>query len=404
MIESVGVKKRKLPNIIIMVWDDIAWDWIPFGGEMRRPVADWPVTPNLDLLAQRSAVFRSFYTSPICSASRATLHTGLTPSHHGIGLLEDSSDTFQMDQSLPSIGTVLRDAGYNTLYTGKWHIDPHSLLASAAYTRGWKSFRGVMGNAFDYNTWDGVFETSGVSTYTQYRPQVFLDWARDQWLTHFNPKALMIGMSLPHAPWHIPPPSWTTTQPIDPNSKPDMYRSMIEAGDYFLGQLMSLLGPDDYFFLISDNGTPKQGISDWPESKGTLKEPGINVPLLVCGPGVSPGDRYGLAASYDLLPTLAHLVGQPIPESDGVPWVDMVPPTGRQFIVQEAFTPNGFGARVRDDVALIRKDGWKLIRTSGVDELYLPDIPDAGWDGPALNKPQRKANMAAMLDDWLMSL
>ena len=67
------------PNIVLLLADDLAsWMLGCYGNQEIR-------TPNIDRIAAAGVRFaNSFVTSPICSASRATLLTGRTPRQHGI--------------------------------------------------------------------------------------------------------------------------------------------------------------------------------------------------------------------------------------------------------------------------------------------------------------------------------
>ncbi|WP_461226221.1 sulfatase-like hydrolase/transferase [Lacticaseibacillus suihuaensis] len=82
-------------------------------------------TPNLDELAKHATVFDNCYTTcPICTPARATLQTGLYPMHHG--MLTNSYNVGNMVQELPDspklLSRQLNTAGYQTGYTGKWHL------------------------------------------------------------------------------------------------------------------------------------------------------------------------------------------------------------------------------------------------------------------------------------------
>ena len=65
------------PNIIIMVADDLGWSDVGFhGGEID--------TPSLDRLAAEGVELSRFYTTPICSPTRAALMTGRDPIRLGV--------------------------------------------------------------------------------------------------------------------------------------------------------------------------------------------------------------------------------------------------------------------------------------------------------------------------------
>ncbi len=111
----------KRPNIVVFLVDDVGFSDIGcYGSEIP--------TPNLDKLASEGVRFTQFYNTARCSTTRASLITGLYPHQAGMGWLdgkvEPNSKGFH-GKLLPrcvTIAEVLRDAGYFTAMTGKWHM------------------------------------------------------------------------------------------------------------------------------------------------------------------------------------------------------------------------------------------------------------------------------------------
>jgi arylsulfatase len=109
------------PNIVIVLVDDMGFSDIGcYGSEI--------LTPNLDKLAAEGVRFTQFYNCARCSPTRASLLTGLYPHEAGMGWLdgkvEPQSQGFH-GKLLPrcvTIAEVLREAGYFTAMTGKWHL------------------------------------------------------------------------------------------------------------------------------------------------------------------------------------------------------------------------------------------------------------------------------------------
>ena len=99
-----------------MGWSDIG----PFGSEIA--------TPNLDALAARGVRFTQFYATPRCSPTRASLLTGLYSHQAGMGHLDNVirrgsiGTTGRLSEQSVTIAEVLRDAGYFTAMSGKWHL------------------------------------------------------------------------------------------------------------------------------------------------------------------------------------------------------------------------------------------------------------------------------------------
>ncbi|MCP5116967.1 MAG: sulfatase-like hydrolase/transferase [bacterium] len=115
------------PNILLITADDLgAWACGTYGNKEIR-------TPNIDLLARLGTRFRNNYVvTPMDSASRATLYTGLLPSQHGIEdyLTDSPVESPPQGQSAPPesfanetmVSDLLAGAGYNCGYVGKWHM------------------------------------------------------------------------------------------------------------------------------------------------------------------------------------------------------------------------------------------------------------------------------------------
>ncbi|UCG48433.1 MAG: sulfatase-like hydrolase/transferase [Phycisphaerales bacterium] len=113
---SAGPKR---PNIILIMSDDMGFSDIGcYGGEIQ--------TPNLGRLAANGLRFTQFYNTARCCPTRASLMTGLYQHQAGIGHMtgDKGYDSYRGDLNNRSvtIAEVLRQAGYRTYMTGKWHV------------------------------------------------------------------------------------------------------------------------------------------------------------------------------------------------------------------------------------------------------------------------------------------
>lgn len=75
-------------------------------------------TPALDRLAREGTRFdRAYCPNPTCTPTRASIITGLYPSHHGAWSLGT-----KLDESLPTVGDAFREQGYRSILVGKAHF------------------------------------------------------------------------------------------------------------------------------------------------------------------------------------------------------------------------------------------------------------------------------------------
>jgi len=177
---------------------------------------------------------------------------------------------------------------------------------------------------------------------------------------------------------------------------------MIEAMDAEFGRVLQAVesvAPSSYVIFIGDNGTARQIVQapfDPQRSKGSAYEGGLNVPLIIRGPGVAHAESAGLVSSVDLFATVSELAGTPFGALDSVslvPYFSKPAAQLREYVYAEVFEPNGFGPYTRHDRG-VRDARYKLVRKlNEADELYdlLLDPFENSNLLPTLSAPEQLA-------------
>lgn len=139
------------PNIVIILVDDMGFSDIGcYGSEIE--------TPHIDALAKNGLRFTQFYNQGRCCPTRASLMTGLQPHQVGIGHMTEPPERtlgitgpYQgfLNNECTTIASVLKDAGYKTMMTGKWHLG-FARKDSWPLQRGFDRFYGSLSGGINY--------------------------------------------------------------------------------------------------------------------------------------------------------------------------------------------------------------------------------------------------------------
>jgi arylsulfatase A-like enzyme len=384
------------PDVLMIVVDDASWE-------------DFALAPTDDIaaLAAFGRVYTRCYVSPTCSPSRYQLHFGRYPHHNLIGtaLGPDDEGAPTEDSSLPE---RLGAAGYSTALFGKWHVNGKNLPITrpeAARVHGYQTWRaGSFGNIsatgshFAWKRIDDGLETVESRYSTLAINEALVDW----WQGAEGPRFAVCSYLAPHEPFETPPKELVPEAPvaiIDARSRFELALRGVDNAVAILAQSLDLT--NTYVFLLPDNGTP---IDVWPPSpkssgyKLTPQEGGVRVPLVVWGPGVVPGIDDGLVQAVDLPATILELtLGESPPADwDAISFAASLAggSTAREHAFVHRFAPNGAGVGTLtfDDWAVVRKDGWKLVRNGGQEALY--DLVLDPWESSPVVDP----TIAAALD------
>lgn len=134
--------QQSRPNIIYIVLDDLGFAQLGCYGSNIH-------TPNIDRLAQEGLRYNNFHTTAICSATRASLLTGMN--HHTAGvsatmefLTNHNNGIGHIHADCATLAEILKTYGYATFATGKWHLSTHTEMTEAGPFDNWP-----LGKGFD---------------------------------------------------------------------------------------------------------------------------------------------------------------------------------------------------------------------------------------------------------------
>ncbi|MEZ5353498.1 MAG: sulfatase [Bryobacteraceae bacterium] len=129
---SAYSQARPRPNFVFVLVDDLRWDSLGCTGH------PFLKTPHIDSLAAEGARFtNAFVTTPLCSPARGSFLTGQYVHKHGV---VGNRGHEELSHKLVTFPRILRDAGYETGYVGKWHMGNDD-TPRPGFDR-WVSFRG----------------------------------------------------------------------------------------------------------------------------------------------------------------------------------------------------------------------------------------------------------------------
>ncbi len=334
--------KDRLPNIVIIYADDLGYGDVGCYGAVGYE------TPHLDRMAAEGIRFTSFYVSQaVCSASRSSLLTGCYSNRVSIhGALNPSSEV-GINSKEETIAELLKEKGYATAVFGKWHLGHHREFLPLQH-----GFDEYFGLPYSNDMWpvdyDGTPAKEGAKA--KYPPPPLIDGNekvgeiltlkdQDKLTTLYTERAVKFieknkGRPFflygPHSMPHVP---LGVSDKFRGKSKQGMYGDVIMEIDWSVGMILETIkrrGLDKKTLVIftSDNGPwlnfGNHAGSAGPlrEGKGTSWEGGVRVPFIARWPGRIPKGAVctRMAATIDILPTIAAITGSPLPKNkiDGV--------------------------------------------------------------------------------------
>lgn len=370
----VPAQAQDKPNILFIVSDDTGFgDLGPYGGGEGRGMP----TPNIDKMAADGMTFFSFYAQPSCTPGRAAMQTGRIPNRSGMTTVAFQGQGGGLPAAEWTLASVLKQAGYQTYFTGKWHLgeDDYALPNAQGYDE--MKYVGLYHlNAYTYGdpTWfpdmdpklramfqkvtigslsgkagekptedfkingqyvnepdknvtlhgvnypDGVV---GIPYFDSYVEKAALEFLEAAAADPSKPFFINVNFMKVHQP-NMPAPEFEHTS----LSKSKYADSVVEL-DARIGAIMDKLeelglDKNTLVFYTTDNGAwqdvyPDAGYTPFRGTKGTVREGGNRVPAIAVWPGKirANSKNHDIVGGLDLMATFASVGGiKQLPEKD----------------------------------------------------------------------------------------
>jgi len=370
----VPAQAQDKPNILFIVSDDTGFgDLGPYGGGEGRGMP----TPNIDQMAADGMTFFSFYAQPSCTPGRAAMQTGRIPNRSGMTTVAFQGQGGGLPAAEWTLASVLKQTGYQTYFTGKWHLgeDDYALPNAQGYDE--MKYVGLYHlNAYTYGdpTWfpdmdpklramfqkvtigslsgkagekpkedfkingqyvnepdknvtlhgvnypDGVV---GIPYFDSYVEQAALEFLEAAAADPSKPFFINVNFMKVHQP-NMPAPEFEHKS----LSKSKYADSVVEL-DARIGAIMDKLkelglDKNTLVFYTTDNGAwqdvyPDAGYTPFRGTKGTVREGGNRVPAIAVWPGkIKPAVKnHDIVGGLDLMATFASVAGiKQLPEKD----------------------------------------------------------------------------------------
>ncbi|WP_408003074.1 arylsulfatase [Pseudomonas pohangensis] len=361
------------PNILFIVSDDTGYgDLGPYGGGEGRGMP----TPSIDKMANEGMTMFSFYAQPSCTPGRAAMQTGRIPNRSGMTTVAFQGQGGGLPAAEWTLASVLKQGGYHTYFTGKWHLGEADYALPNAQGYDEMKYVGLYHlNAYTYAdpTWfpdmpedlramfqkvtkgslsgkagekpvedfkiNGQYVNEpgknvtlhgvnypkgvvGIPYFDEYVEKAALEFLEDAAKQPDTPFFINVNFMKVHQP-NLPAPEFEHKS----LSKSKYADSVVEL-DTRIGRVMDKLkelGLDKNTLVVytTDNGAwqdvyPDAGYTPFRGTKGTDREGGNRVPAIAVWPGkIKPNSKnHDIVGGLDLMATFASVAGVKLPTKD----------------------------------------------------------------------------------------
>jgi len=350
------------PNIVLIVSDDFGYgDAGVYGGGPNRGMP----TPSLDRMAEEGMAFMTFYAQPSCTPGRAAMQTGRIPNRSGMTTVAFQGQGGGLPAAEWTLASVLKQGGYQTYFTGKWHLgeadyalpsnqgydemryvglyhlnaytyadpmwfpdmDPELRAMFAKVTKGALSGKagGPVTEDFKIN---GQYVNTpekgvvGIPFFDEYVEKAGIGFLEQVAKDPSKPFFVNINFMKVHQP-NMPHPDF-----VHKSMSKSKYADSLVENDTRIGRVLDKirqLGLDKNTLVVwtTDNGAwqdvyPDAGYTPFRGTKGTLREGGNRVPAIAWWPGKIKANtkNFDVVGGLDLMATFAKVGGVDLPKND----------------------------------------------------------------------------------------
>ncbi len=376
------VEAERKPNFIIIFTDDQGYQDVGCFGSPEIK------TPRLDRMASEGRKFTSFYAQTVCGPSRAALMTGCYPLRTAKKRKPVDIHPYLHPEEI-TIAEVLKTQGYATAVFGKWDLAGHSQRPfDDTKKRGYDLDLLPLHQGFDYyfgtpGSNDAVVnlirnnemieEKADMGLLTKRYTDEAIGFIRNH---KDEPFFVYLAHTMPHTLLGV-------SEDFKDKSERGLYGDVIEEIDFNVGRILDTvnelkLQDNTYVLFFSDNGPwfkkGDHGGSALPlrGAKTSTWEGGLRVPCIMWAPGRIPAGTTcdEIAATMDMMPTLAKLAGTTAPKDRIIDGHDI---TNLMHGVEGAKSQKkAYYYYQHTHLQAVRAGQWKL---------YLPRPAEPAW-GP----------------------
>ncbi|WP_235296921.1 sulfatase [Portibacter marinus] len=439
------------PNIVFILADDFGLYDLSFMG------SDFYETPNIDKIAKNAVIFENGYSaSRVCSPSRASIMTGQFTARHQItdwigarsgeewrkanrnDILLPADYNHVLPADLITMPEALQAAGYETFFTGKWHIgdvgshpEDHGFQINKG---GWEvgSPRGGYFSPWENPSLPNEEDGENLSMRLAKETVKFIRKERE------TPFLAYLSFYAVHGPIQTTEEKWRKYRdkaeangiadhgfemervlPIRVTQDNPVYAGLVEQMDDAVGLVLDELesrGLMDQTIIVftSDNGGVASGdaysTSNQPlrGGKGYQWEGGIREPFFIQIPGVEHQNVEYPASGIDFYPTLLDYAGIDLPEDQIIDGVSLKPVIEGKSLGERPLYwhyPH-YGNQGGEPSSIIREGKWKLIHYYENDHIELYDLEADLSEENDLSKsnPSKAKALKNQLSEWLKAV